>query len=429
MMLDNSHENRKNKNFIWSVLMIASFASVVMGIYREGITALSPFFQRDFELSRAEVGLYIAFLYFTNTLFSIISGRLVDIKGPKWGMFFGMLFVGVLIILHSIAPSFMILLLLAALTGIGLSINVPAANKAITEWFPLKWRGTAIGIWSISFPIGGILTASLLPALAILVGWRKTILYPGILALLYGLIILRLYRDKTKEEVKLKNDKRKSISFWEGFIQLIKNIDLLTISAYGFFLGVIDGVILTHFTLFLYLDYGLSESMAGLGFALSQFGSILGRLGWGLICDRYLGANKRSTFFMMGFLFLFITLAFALFTKSLHSSISGLFFLAFLAGFFGRGGYGLYLSSVTEVVTEEQVGGAIGFSLLFLRTGMLLSPPIFGYIADIRGSYNFSWLLFGLVFFLASISQYLFYLKHSVRRQESNKGKSNIDHN
>jgi len=409
----------EKKKFNWSILFIISLSSVVMGIYRDGFTTLFPFLQREFDLTRTQLGLYSVFLYFSSLLVSIYGGRLVDLKGSKWGMTSGVLFVGICLILHSIAPNFIVLLVLTAFAGLGMSLNVPAANKGITEWFPTKWWSTVIGIWSTAFPIGGLLAAGLLPLLGILVGWRKAIIFPGVLALLYSFFLLYFYQDKRREKDNFKKDGANSISFWKGLSQLINNIDLLAISIYGFFLGVAAGVIYTHFTLFLYLDYGLTERVAGLGFAVVQFGSILGRPGWGLICDRFLGANKRKAFLFIGFLFLLITLVFGLFLKRINPSPTIIFFLAFLTGFSGRSWNGLFFSSIPEVVREEQVGRAIGLSLLFTRSGILLAPPIFGYIADLRNSYDLSWLFSGLIMFLASVGQYLFYIKHSIREKKS----------
>src|SRR5665648_1001436 len=404
----NINKNREDKHFYWLILIIISLASIVMGIYRDGFAVFFPLLQREFDLTRAQIGLYISFLYFSSSFVSVFTGRLVDLKGVKWGMASGTLLVG----------NFLFLLVLAVFSGFGMSINAPAANKGISEWFPQKWRSTATGIWSTAFPLGGLLSAILLPPLGILLGWRKAIIFPGVLALLCTFLILSFYHDKRSEIDDVKKDQTDSISFWKGLGQLVNNIDLLAISTYGFFLGATAGAISTHFTLFLYLDYGLSETAAGLGFAIVQFGSILGRPGWGLICDSFLKADRRKAFLFIGFLFFLITLVFGLFLKSMNRSLAIIFFLAFLTGCSGRGWNGLFFSSVPEMVREEQVGAAIGLSLLFVRVGIMLTPPIFGYIADIRNSYDFSWLLLGLMMFLASIGQYIFYIKSQHKIKE-----------
>lgn len=412
-----NNRNRNKEYFNWNMLLFVSLSSAAMGIYRDGFSSLFPFLQSEFDLTRAQVSLYSTLLYLTSTFFSLISGRLVDIKGTKSSMIFGMLFVGILLIFHSIAPTFYALLILAAITGIGMSINPSATNKGITEWFLPRLRNTATGIWSTSYPIGGAMAASVLPIVGTLIGWRNSVIISGSLILLCILPIFFFYSNKNSNKKEKKTDfhenKRKAISFKVGFSELIKNNNLLAVSVFGFFLGATEGAILTHFTLFLYLDYGLSKGMAGLGFAFCQFGSIFGRLFWGTVCDKFLNANRRKAFLILGSIFFLITIIFGLFLKTINPSIAILYFLAFLAGCSARGWDGLFFPSVTEIVKEEQVGMSVGFSLLFIRTGILLSPPIFGYIADIRGNYDFSWLLLGLMMFLTSFVQYIFFIKKS----------------
>nr|HPK87585.1 MFS transporter [Atribacterota bacterium] len=161
--------------------------------------------------------------------------------------------------------------------------------------------------------------------------------------------------------------------------------------------------------LFLFLDYNLSETVAGLGFATFQLGSTLGRPIWCFISDSLLAYNKSKAFLFLGFLFTFVTFTFSILLKNFATPpLSVLFLLTFLAGFSGNGWPGLYTASVTEVVEEDNVGIAIGLSLLFARFGLMIAPPIFGYIADLRGSYNLSWFLLGTIILVTSLIQYLF---------------------
>jgi MFS family permease len=405
------NQNKAKEYFNWKVLFIISLSSIAMGVYRDGISALFPFLQNEFSLTRTQVAFYSTSLYIASMTFSIFSGRLVDIKGAKRGMILGILFVGFFLIAHTLAHNFAILLVFAACAGIGMSINPSAANKGITEWFPQRWRNSATGIWSTSFPIGGALAASFLPILGILIGWRKALFIPGFFILFCGLLIFLIYHDNERVKNNLKKYSTKAVPFWEDFSKLSKNSDLIAISVFGFFLGATEGAILTHFTLFLYLDYGLNESIAGLGFAFVQFGSISGRLIWSVVCDKFLNADRRKAFVILASIFLLTTLVFSLFLKNIHPSVTVLFFLAFLAGFSGRGWDGLFFPSVTEIVKTEQVGVAIGLSVLFIRAGILLAPPIFGYIADLRGAYDMSWLLLGLIMFSTSIAQYLVFIR------------------
>jgi len=73
------------------------------------------------------------------------------------------------------------------------------------------------------------------------------------------------------------------------------------------------------------------------------------------------------------------------------------------------------------MVKKEQVGGALGLSSLFTRFGILLAPPIFGYIADLRNSYDLSWFLIGFILFFTSVVQYIYYKKQNPSYRKNKK--------
>ncbi len=401
--------NKKSKTtdfFNWSILLIISLTSIMAGIYRDGFAALFPFLQKEFHLTRTQLGLHSTLFYLTSAFVSIYTGRLVDIKGSKWGLVISSSLMGILYILHSILPNFPAILFLAALTGLSISLNLPTVNKCIVNWFPQKQRSTALGIQSMAFPIGGLLGAVLLPHFGTILGWRKTIILPGLMALLIALFIYQFYREKKRVKNNLLEDNKNYLSFWQCFFQLLKNRELIKISVFGFFLGMMGNTITAHFTLFLFLDYNLSETVAGLGFAIVQLGSIIGRAAWGIFCDKILKSDKRKTFLYMGLLFFFTTMMISLvyFHLSLPKVI--LFCSAFLLGFSGYGWPGIFNASIAEVVEEENVGIAIGLASLFMRSGMMIAPPIFGYIADLSSSYSLSWFLLGIIMLGASFAQY-----------------------
>lgn len=403
----NQNKVSPKDKFNWYILFIVSLSSIVAGIYRDGFAALFPFLQIDFHLNRAQLGLHFTLFYSTCGLVSIYAGRLVDLKGTRWGLIAGCTSMGIFYILHSLVPNFITLLSLAAFTGLAVSLNLPTVSKSIVEWFPRNQITTALGLESIAFPMGGLIGAILLPFLGSILGWRKTIILPGLIAILCTLFILYSYQGKREANNHFKQNKQGDISFWNMFFQLIKNSNIIKISIFGFFLGAMGSVITAHFTLFLVLDCGFSKTTAGIGFAIVQFGSIMGRGLWGLICDRVLKSDKKKTFLYMGLSFTSIIIILILLLRSITPQINLIFLFAFLIGWSGYGWPGLYNASIAEIVKEKNVGIAIGFASLFMRVGMMVAPPIFGYLADLRGSYEVSWLFIGIIILIASLSQYI----------------------
>lgn len=409
----NNKKNKKEKDkFSWFMLFLIFFVGVATGIYRDGFSVLFPLLQEDFGLTRAQLGLHSTFFFLGNAFAALFTGRLVDLKGSKWGLIYGVFTMGFLCILHSIAPNFLILLLLGVLTGIAVSINLPSSTRGIIENFPKKWRGTAFGMQSTGFPVGGMAGAILLSLLGVSLGWRKTIIIPGLIAFICVFAIICFYKDKKFKNISTDSkDETSNISLLKSYRKLFKNRELVSFSVFGFFLGAVSGSISNHFTIFLYLDYDLSASVAGLGFAIVQLGSVFGRLGWGITCDKLLNFNKRKTFLYLGISFTLVSLMLGMFFKNISPPIIILFVLAFLIGYSGRGWQGLYLASVSDMVEDKYNGIAIGFSSVLFRIGLMVAPPIFGFIADIRGSYDISWILLGFILLITSVAQYLIYAK------------------
>ncbi len=408
----NIKTTKLKNNFNWLILLIVSLSSIMVGIYRDGFAALFPFLQRDFNLTKAQLGMHATLYYFTAAFVAIYVGRLVDLKGTKWGLIFSSSLLGISYILHSIVPNFTGVLFMAALTGIAMSFNMPTANKCIVEWFPPKQRSTALGLQSMAFPIGGLLGAAFLPLFGNIIGWRKTIILPGITTLVSMIFILFFYQENRKVNNFQSTNNEKSISFWQCFTLLIKNKELVKITILGFFLGIMTASITAHFTLFLFFDFGLSETMAGIGFAMLQLGSIIGRGGWGLFCDKALDSNKRKTFLYMGLLFTTLAVILSFILGKINPPIAVLILISFLVGFSGNSWPGLFNAAAVETVEEQNVGIAIGLALFTTRLGFMIAPPIFGYIADLKGTYGLSWFLLGIIIFIATVSQYIFSQKY-----------------
>ncbi len=401
----------KGEIFNWHVLLIISLSSLAIGVYRDGFGVLLPFIEKEFVLTKAQLGLHSTMFFFANMVMGLFSGRLIDLKGSKWGFLMGASLTGMIIILHSIAPNYLTLIIFGLFTGFFVSLNMPAANVGLSYWFPDQWKGTAIGIMSTAFPIGGMLAALLLPVSSVLFGWRTTIIFPGLFCLLCGIIIFFNYQEKNKKDDIQKVQKTNQTSFKIVFLQLYKNKDLMTMLPLGFILGATTGSIATHFTLFLYSDYGFSENIAGFGFAAVQLGSIIGRPIWGLISDRFLGGNRKIAFLYMGLMFFPLSIIMSSILKLFVPSIIYILLIAFFVGISGRSWQGLYFTSIVETVRLEAVGISIGLSLIGVRAGLMLAPPIFGYIADLRGSYDYSWLFLGLIFLFSTIIFYYFSTK------------------
>src|SRR6056297_1819796 len=409
-MQDNQSSNNE---FNWKVLMIITAAGFFAGVYRNGIMTLFPFLQAEFDLTRAQVGLYSTFLFISMAVVVLFSGRIADYFGVKRSIFWGLSFMGVFITLHSLANGFILLMLFAMLNGLGLSIILPSTSKAVAEWFRGDNQATAMGIMTMGFALGGVAGASVLPWLGVQLGWKMLVILLGGLFLIVGAVFYFTYQDKNNNSDQVKKDSNNS--FLKNIGSFFNNKYLVLLCVLGIIFGAVSGVVVTHFSFFLFTDYNFSEVTAGLGFMVLQVGSMVGRTGWGYLNGKLLGGVERRGFFIVGILMSLVSLAFA-FLSNFNPALPIIMVLAFLLGATGRGWHGLYFSEVSDQVGEEKAGMGIGLSLLFIRIGIIVGPPIFGYIADRTGTYAYSWLLLGIITIVFVITLNYFLLMYKDKK-------------
>jgi len=408
--------NEKINKFNWQILLIIMFVGVVTGIYRNGIMTVFPFLQSEYSLSRAQVGLYSTFLYISSTGVAIFSGRFADHWGVKKSMIGGLLLMGVFISLHSIAPSFMFILGFALLTGLGFSIIVPTSSKGIAEWYPAEKQSTVMGLMTLGFPIGGVIGSLVLPWIGKNFGWRIDIILIAFLIFLAAILFTYFYKDKPKKVKTNQEKNKKKTSLYNDISVILKNNYMLTLCLLGIMFGLASGIVATHFTLFLYLDYGYTEVIAGLGFMLLQVGSMAARPFWGLVNDNVFNNQKRYGFLILGIIVSFVSIVFAI-MSNYSPSLPIILFFAFLLGASGRGWQGLYFSAVSEQVGEDDTGLGIGLSMVFVRLGILTGPPVFGYFADQAESYSYSWLILGIMMIVVIMVSHYFLTKFNHKKE------------
>ena len=382
-------------NLQFKFLLTLSTAYLATSINMQGFMALMPFIKEDFALTRAQAGMYSTFFFLTATLIAIFSGRIVDLIGSKKGIVFGASSVGILIILHSVAPSFIMILILALFTGLGFSIITPSVNKAVMQRVKPQNRAISMGIMQSGGGIGGFLGASLLPILGEYLGWRMAILFSGVFALTMGLFI-----SKTYQETKLNNstkEKESRESFKDSFAILLKNKRLMAVCILGLAFGTSIGAIPAHYTIYLHQDLHLTRTMAGLSLGILQIGGIIGRPAWGWISDKLLNGSRTKGLILVGATLTLISFIFSFYITVFSPPLPLIFFFSFLLGIVGLGWMGLHFTTIAELASEKYTGIATGLALIFTRSGVVISPPLFGYLADLTNTYQYSWLAAGIL--------------------------------
>jgi OFA family oxalate/formate antiporter-like MFS transporter len=156
-----------------------------------------------------------------------------------------------------------------------------------------------------------------------------------------------------------------------------------------------------HFVLHL-TDKGLDLSSASVGLSVLLAASIVGRLGFGALSDKY----SKKHLIILAYSILAV-MSFTLFLtgtpllSSFATSTAAIYVVAALIGI----GYGGGIVSVPVVAGRcfglSSLGKIFGLIMLFNAIGGTVGPILAGYLFDITGSYQWSFLVVSLAAFVA----------------------------
>ena len=113
----------------FSVLSAISFSHFLNDMMQSLMLAIYPLFKAEFQLSFAQIGLITLTYQFTASLLQPLVGYYTDRRPQPFSLAIGMGCTLAGLITLSLAPSFPVLLLAAALVGTGSSVFHPESSR------------------------------------------------------------------------------------------------------------------------------------------------------------------------------------------------------------------------------------------------------------------------------------------------------------
>jgi ACS family hexuronate transporter-like MFS transporter len=101
----------------------------------------------------------------------LVGGKLLDLLGTRRGLAIIIVFWSLACATHGFANGLIMLVVCRLLLGVGEGGGFPAATRAVTEWFPVKERSTAMGIINGATGVGGMIAIPLIWVLLNYTGW------------------------------------------------------------------------------------------------------------------------------------------------------------------------------------------------------------------------------------------------------------------
>lgn len=172
---------------VFVVLFAIGFCHALNDMMQSLLQAIYPNLKETFELDFAHIGLITLVYQVTASLLQPLVGAYTDRRSVPFALPVGMLFTFAGLLLLAEAPSYPLLLLGAAIVGIGSSVFHPESSRVAHAAAGMK-RGLAQSIFQVGGSIGGAL-GPLLAAFVVTQSHRTGVAYFSSAALLASTIL------------------------------------------------------------------------------------------------------------------------------------------------------------------------------------------------------------------------------------------------
>jgi len=361
---------------------------------------LAPEIAHDFGVESRWIGAFVGLVYAGGMFASLASGGFIERFGSIRVSQACVVLCAFGVVAMAVAPAHQVALLaLSALViGLGYGPITPASSQLLQRTASPARMALTFSIKQTGVPAGAALSGALLPALALVAGWRSAF----VIASLVGIAIVALAQPV---RAGLDADRRRSGRFTLAGIfaplALLRQSPALRDLALVSFAYSATQVCLTSF-LVVHLTETLHFSLvpAGLGLTSDTTGGVAGRIGWGYVADRWL--SPRVVLATIGVLAAVFVAAMALATPAWPP-----FAIVVLGALFGAtaiGWNGVQLSEVARLAPPGAAGKVTGATGFVTFAGVVIGPPSFAVLSSLTGSYRIGFATFAAASLFAAVA-------------------------
>jgi MFS family permease len=369
----------------WGPLLITLLIQAMASMALLTLPVMAPVAAKALAVSPALVGLYIAISYGGALMSTLLAGATVARLGPIRVSQFSLLICASGLLLCAV-PWLPAVFMGAVLIGWGYGPITPASSHLLARTTPPHQMSLVFSVKQTGVPLGGMMAGAIVPLLLLSFNWQVSLVLVAAACVVCALFAQSL-------RVEFDADRKVGQPFRLGsFAQPIRLVfahrALATMAGCSFGFSMVQLSLSTYLVTYLYDD--LSYGLVGAGVALSftQAGGVIGRVAWGYVADRWLGASK--TLALLGAVMALSALATAFLTANTPQVWVWVILTIFGASAIGWNG--IYLAEVARQAPKGKASMATGGTLAFTYLGVVLGAPVFGAMSSFFGTYRAGFL-------------------------------------
>jgi len=179
---------------------LAFLATVINYLDRQTLSVVAPVLREEFHMSNVVYSRVVFAFLLAYTIMNGVSGPLLDRLGTRLGYALSMAWWSAAAVLHAFATGPWSLGLFRFLLGMGEAGNWPGGVKVVAEWFPVRERALASGIFNSGSAVGAILAPPLVAWIVLEWGWPQAFVLVGVSGFLWLLVWWLVYHTPAEVE-------------------------------------------------------------------------------------------------------------------------------------------------------------------------------------------------------------------------------------
>jgi MFS family permease len=398
----------------WVVIICASLFFFYEFVQMNMFNTINADLMRAFNINGKQISELSAFYFYADVICLFPAGIILDYFSTRKLIALALSLCTAATIGLSFAHSYAFAATMRTLSGIGAAFCFLSAMRLATRWFPPKHLAVATGFIVTMAMIGGMVAQTPLAYFNIHFGWRHTVLFDGLMGVVFVVVILLVVRDFPPGSIQQKeaNELLHNNGFWNNIFAAWKNPQNWLCGLYTSFLNLPILIIgaLWGSQYLIQVHHMYPEQAATINMMLfvgTIFGSPI--LGW--ISDTI--GKRKLPMIVCAIISIGLVLA-IMFLPS--PSFIVLFLLFLLLGFFTSAQIISY-PVIAESNQNALVGTATGWAAVLIMGGGAFGQPLFGWLLNIGWSglkqdgvavysladYHFAWMIFPIMFVIALI--------------------------
>lgn len=398
-------ENIYNNKTKTTVLTLLFLTWVVNYLDKNSMSVAIIAISKEFSLTPTQGGMVISSFFLAYAIMQLIGGWLTDKYGSKKIILISLLVWSIFTIFTGFAWSFVSLIIIRFLFGIGEGSFPSASSVSLAENFPKEQRGRAKGLLSASTQIGSIISVLLAAVLIESIGWNVMFFIFGILGLIFLLLLWKYLPDRAQQKETANTPK-------VSYINVLKNPTAWLLMLIYFGMSMVNWGLNSWLPSYWVNVRGLELVKTGFISMLPVACSLLGILlsSWAL--DKF-AVGKEKYIIILGAVIGIIALYFTMHAEAVATALTFL-----CLAYFGVGLLSVVLAIPLKYFPQNSMGSTVGIMYFGGQMAGTIAPTLIGYtISVFNGSYNGAFTILIGSLFIPIIAS--FFLKlNSVKQQE-----------